>query len=103
MNRIKMGILITVLVLLSVASLGLNFYFVTSFAPELREKRFIDAHRDEIDLFILRDGSMLQGVIIDENENNMAVQLSVGTTLFRRSEIRKLIPNVCQKNGGEKL
>ena len=89
----KTVLLIAGLILLSTLSVSLNGYLYMSFSSELREKRFFDANRDEIDLLILRDGSTMEGVILDESNGDAVLKFVSGTTIFKKSELRKIIHN----------
>ena len=87
-----MALLIAGLVLLVALSLGLNAYFYVSFAPELRDKRFFDSNRDDIDILVLRDGSTFEGIILDETNEDVVVKMRYGTTVFNKQvQIRKII------------
>lgn len=90
----KTTLLIAGLVLLSILSVGYNAYLYTSFSSELREKRFFDANKSEIDLLMLRDGSTLEGVIVDESNGEIVLKFVSGTTIFKKGELRKITYNV---------
>ena len=87
-------LLVVGVIFLSVVSVGLNAYLYVSFAPELREKRFIDSNRDRIALLLFSGGGSEKAVVLDDSNGEIVVQFSGGTATFKKGEIRKIIYNV---------
>ncbi len=81
------------LIVLTLVSLGFNAYLYLSFSSELREKKFFDANRNEIDLLMLRDGTTFEGVIADESNGDLVIKFATGTAIFKKTELRKITRN----------
>lgn len=97
------------LIVISLFSIGLNVYLyranlnltttTTLSDSELREKKFFDRYRDEIDILVFRGGSTEEGIVLDETENGVIFKMMEGTTQFGKADISKIVHNVFKKKG----
>ncbi len=91
MKVLSVTLLIGLLAGLLVTSVCFNVFLYKNFAPQFREHVFIEKNWNHLSTIIFEGGSVIDGVILEENDETVTIRFFDGTTDFKKSEISHIV------------
>lgn len=86
-----------ILVGLLAVSAYFNLFLYNNFAPQFREHVFIEKNRNHLSTIVFTGGSVIDGVILSEDDAIVTVRFFGGTTDFKKSEIGHIVRDSYKK------